>query len=100
MVSRQELEVLGPESITAAKRLDDRGYLVAVEEAGSRPQSYQLKIAFLGHWLRRWERYELEVDKRLHEAERRLRRLQDPWAGVEPAVTVTEKELRELGLRS
>jgi hypothetical protein len=100
VVSRQELKVLGLESITAAKRLDDRGYLAAVEEAGGEPESYQLRIGFLGHWLRHWERYELEADKRLREAERRLRRLQNPWDGVEPAVVVTEKELHELGLRS
>jgi hypothetical protein len=99
VVSREELEVLGPGSITAARRLDARGYLTPVGQLKGGPAGYRLQIEFLGHWLRHWERYEVEADARLKEAARRLRRLSDPWESVEPAVVVTEKQLRELGLR-
>lgn len=99
-IGKEELEVLGPGSVTAAKRLADRGYLTRMEQLDGRPVGYRLQFEFLGHWLRHWERYELEVDARLEEAAHRLRRLPDPWDGVEPAVVVTERQLRELGLRS
>ncbi len=99
-LTRRELRVMGPDYVTAAEALVRRSYLDReAGEADSSEDLYTLRIGFFGHWLRRWERYESEADKRQREIRPRLRRLDDPWAGVEPTV-VTEEDLRKLGMRS
>jgi DNA-binding winged helix-turn-helix (wHTH) protein len=54
-VKDEELKVLGPEFITAARRLDRRGYLRHLGD-----DSYHFRIEFLNHWLLEWEEYEEE----------------------------------------
>lgn len=98
-LTRREVRVMGPDYVTAAEALVRRSYLDR-ESGGADPgdDAYTLRIGFFGHWLRRWERYESEAEKRLKEIRLRLRRLNDPWAGVEPTV-VTEEDVRRLGMR-
>jgi hypothetical protein len=57
-VTGEELRVLGPDFMTAAKRLKRRGYLVRREEGG-----YDFRIKFLGWWLRDWEEFEEECER-------------------------------------
>lgn len=56
LVAEDELRALGPDLITAARRLERRGYL-AREGDG-----YDFRVHFLGHWLRQWEEYEEELE--------------------------------------
>jgi DNA-binding winged helix-turn-helix (wHTH) protein len=56
-VKGEELKVLGPEFITAARRLDRRGYLRHLRDG-----SYYFRIEFLNHWLLEWEEYEEECE--------------------------------------
>ncbi len=98
-LTRRELRVLGPDYVTAGESLARRGYLERSAGAlSSDDDVYALQIGFLAHWLRRWERYESETERHLREVRPRLRRLSDPWAGVEPTV-VTEEDLRKFGLQ-
>ena len=98
-LTRRELRVLGADYVTAGESLVRRGYLARNQgPLGADDDLYALQIGFLAHWLRHWERYESEAEKLLRDLRPRLRRLEDPWAGVEPTV-VTEEDLRKFGLR-
>jgi hypothetical protein len=57
-VSEQELRLLGASFVTAAGRLDRRGYLMR-----SGMQHYDFRIQFVGYWLRNWEEFEEEVER-------------------------------------
>jgi hypothetical protein len=62
-----ELRVAGVSSLTAAKNLEKRFYLV------ERDGAYQLKAQFLGYWLRNWAEFDEEIE-RLH-----VHRMVSPW---------------------
>lgn len=57
-VGEEELRALGPDFITAARRLERRGYLAREEE-----DKYDFRVHFLGRWLRDWEEYEEELEE-------------------------------------
>jgi hypothetical protein len=98
-VTKEELKVFGPDYMTAAEALARRGYLErTLGERDPEDGGYVLRIAFLGYWLRHWERYESETEKRLKSIRQKQRRMVDPWEDVEPTV-VTEEDLRRFGLR-
>ncbi len=56
-ITAEKLKILENSLLTAAKRLDRRGYLVRNEK-----DNYDFRIEFLRWWFRDWERYEEECD--------------------------------------
>jgi hypothetical protein len=60
-VTKQELQTMGTNYITAANTLKRRGYLQVADESAP----YCVRIAFLRQWLYQWERYEVEAERRL-----------------------------------
>ncbi|MGD9101414.1 MAG: hypothetical protein PVF45_13115 [Anaerolineae bacterium] len=60
-VTKQELQAMGTNYITAANTLKRRGYLQVADESAP----YCVRIAFLRQWLYQWERYEVEAERRL-----------------------------------
>lgn len=98
-VTKQELKIFGADYLTAAETLVLRDYWDKTrDETDPEKDRYFLRIAFLGRWLRRWERFESEAEKRLKDIRRKLRRMVDPWDEVQPTV-VTDEDLRKFGLR-
>jgi DNA-binding winged helix-turn-helix (wHTH) protein len=67
-IADEELRVLGAEFVTAAKRLERRGYLTLREGLG-----YAFRVQFLGRWLGDWEEFEEEMEAlNITETRRRL----------------------------
>jgi hypothetical protein len=69
-LTMKDLQLLGPEFFTAARRLARFGFLAHAEG-----DSYHFQVEFLGQWLRDWEEYDEELDRLDLEAlKRRLER--------------------------
>ncbi len=55
-IAKAELKALGTPLLTAARRIERRGYLLR------RNNYYEFRLNFMGCWLREWDAYEEEIE--------------------------------------
>jgi hypothetical protein len=84
-VGAEKIAASGTALKAAIMRLSERDF-VTIEDSGS----YRFRIGFLAEWFPKWPLFETEL-------ERRLRRLDDPWAGSRPTV-VTDEDVNRFRL--